>query len=396
MAPLTSAGRHPPRNFAEVFMAINRRGFLSTLWPLAFGPLSAPWRTFADAPLVASGGAFGTSFSDVARQAGLGDKVYFGGEQSWKYILETTGCGVAFFDYDNDGWLDIFVVNGSRLEGFPEGAAPTNRLYRNNRDGTFSDVTQQAGLRHSGWGQGVCAGDFDNDGFTDLFVTYWGRNVLYHNNGDGTFTDDSERAGVAGNGTRWGTGCAFVDYDRDGYLDLVVANYLVFDPKTAPLPGRGAHCQYMGLPAVNCGPGGFPTENAILYHNNRDGTFADVTEKAGFKTPDGYYGLGVLTGDFDNDGWPDIYIAADDTSSRLFHNKHDGTFEEVAVTAGCAFSNDGIPQSGMGVTTGDYDCDGWLDIFKTNFSLQVPNLYHNNQDLTFTDVSDRAGMSRQH
>jgi hypothetical protein len=246
-------------------------------------------------------------------------------------------------------------------------------------------------LVRSGWGQGVAIGDYDNDGFEDLFVTYWGHNVLYHNNGDGTFTDVTELAGLAVKQPRWGTGCAFVDYDRDGRLDLFVTNYLIFDPATAPRRESGVFCDYMGLP-VNCGPGGLPTEQSILYRNNGNGTFSDVTEKAGIKTPDGYYGLGVLTGDFDNDGWPDIYVAADATPSCLFRNNRDGTFTEVAVTAGCAYSEDGKPQAGMGVTAGDYDCDGRLDIFKTNFSHQLPNLYRNIGDASFTDLSERAGM----
>jgi hypothetical protein len=345
-----------------------------------------------DVPSGSQGKGYGVQFVDVAREAGLGHKVYFGGGTSWKYILETTGCGVAFFDYDNDGWLDIFVVNGWRLDGFPKGEEPTNHLYHNNRDGTFTDITAAAGLVHSGWGQGVCIGDYDNDGFEDLFVTYWGHNLLYHNNGNGTFTDVSEQAGVAGKQTRWGTGCAFVDYDRDGYLDLMVANYLVFDPKSAPQPGTGVFCEYMGVP-VNCGPGGLIPENCILYHNNGDGTFSDVTEKAGIKCHDPYYGLNVLTGDFNNDGWTDIYVAADATPSRLFQNNHNGTFTDVAVQAGVAYSDVGMPQSGMGLGAGDYDCDGWLDIYKTNFSQDVPNLYHNNGDGSFSDLSEQAGMS---
>jgi hypothetical protein len=376
-------------------MAVTRRNFLSSLWPAAL--LSFPQTHPLTPASVQSGvsevnSGMAVRLVDVSEQAGLRDKVYYGSEDSWRYILETTGCGIAFYDYDHDGWLDIFVVNGSRLEGFSGTEAPTNHLYRNNRDGTFTDVTKQAGLARSGWGQGVCIGDYNNDGFDDLFVTYWGENVLYRNNGDGTFTDVSQRAGILGKQTRWGTGCAFVDYDRDGYLDLVVANYLVFNPTTAPQPGTGVFCQYMGL-GVNCGPGGLPRENAILYHNSRDGSFTEVTERAGLKSSDGYYGLGVLTGDFDNDGWPDIYIAADATPSRLFRNNHSGRFIDVAVLSGCAFSAEGMPQSGMGVAAGDYDCDGWLDIYKTNFSYQLPNLYRNDGDGTFTDRAAQAGMN---
>ncbi len=331
----------------------------------------------------------GYSFSDVTRPAGLEVRNYFGGERSKRYILETTGCGVAFFDFDNDGWLDIFLPNGSRLEGFARGQEPTNHLFHNNRDGTFTDVTQKAGLVRHDWAQGVCIGDYDNDGFEDLFVTYWGHNVLYHNNGDGTFTDVSKEAGVAGAFPRWGTGCAFVDYDRDGHLDLFVSNYVVFDPRTAPDPGSNPYCIYRGM-AVNCGPHGLEAETNILYHNNGDGTFTDVSERASVTRPTRSYGLGVVVADFDNDGWPDIYVANDASPSLLFRNNHDGTFTDIAVMAGCAYDANGRKQSGMGAAAGDYDHNGWLDIFKTNFSDENTNLYRNLGEAIFTDVTHEA------
>jgi enediyne biosynthesis protein E4 len=330
------------------------------------------------------------SFVDVAKAAGITHKTIFGSEKTNRYLLETTGCGVAFFDYDNDGWPDLFFVNGWRLDGFAKGQAPTNHLYKNNRDGSFTDVTEQAGLARSGWGQGACIGDYDNDGFEDLFVTYWGKNVLYHNNGDGTFTDVSEKAGVAGTHTRWGSGCAFVDYDRDGKLDLFVANYCDGDPSTWPLPESGP-CLYKGV-LVACGPPGLVGGKNILYHNNGDGTFTDVSEKAGILKENGTYSLGVLTGDFDNDGWPDIYVANDSQPSAFYHNNHDGTFTDVGVMAGCAYSQDGKPQAGMGAAAADYDCDGWLDIFRTNFSEDTNSLYHNVGKAIFDDVTFPAGL----
>jgi enediyne biosynthesis protein E4 len=332
----------------------------------------------------------GVSFLNVARESGLNVKTIFGGEQKNKYLLETTGCGVAFYDYDNDGWLDIFLVNGSRLEGFPPGAEPTSHLFQNNRDGTFTDVTAKAGVAHSGWGQGVCIGDYNNDGWEDLFVTYYGKNVLYHNNGDGTFTDVTQKAGVAGKGTRWNTGCAFVDYDRDGHLDLFVANYIDMDLATAPAPESGP-CLYKGV-LVACGPPGLQGGKNILYHNNRDGTFADVSEAAGIFRANGTYGLGVLTADFDNDGWPDIYVANDSTASALYQNKKNGKFEDVAIEAGCALSPDGKPQAGMGLAAADYDLDGNLDIVKTNFAGDTPSLYHNLGGGNFEDATFTAGL----
>jgi hypothetical protein len=341
---------------------------------------------------ILSSSSLGFVLTDVTQKAGIRFQHYCGGDTAKKYILETTGSGVAFFDYDNDGWLDIFLINGSRQGGFPAGGAPSNRLFRNNRDGTFSDVTEKAGLLRSGWGQGVCIGDIDNDGFDDVFITYWGEDVLYHNNGDGTFTDVTRKAGVGGLPGRWSTGCAFVDYDRDGRLDLFVSHYIKFDPRTAPDPGSNPNCMFQGL-EVNCGPHGLIGESCSLYHNNGDGTFTDVSEKAGVNRPAGYYGLGVLVADFDNDGWPDIYVANDDTPAILFHNNHDGTFTDTAVLAGCAFDENGRTQSGMGVTGADYDQDGSLDIFKTNFSNQVPNLYRNGGNALFENVTVSAGLA---
>jgi hypothetical protein len=330
-------------------------------------------------------------FIDVAQKAGLTTPVVFGGENTKKYIIETTGTGVAIFDYDNDGWPDIFVVNGTTLEALPTAKVPTSHLYHNNHDGSFTDVTAKAGLTHTGWGQGVCVGDYDNDGFEDLYVTYYGKNVLYHYNGDGTFTDIGEKAHVAGSGKAWGTGCAFVDYDRDGKLDLIVANYVDYDSATALAPGERPSCMFKGVP-VMCGPRGLPWAKNILYHNLGDGTFGDVTTKAHTDRTNGHYGFSVSTIDFDDDGWPDIYVACDSTSSILYHNNQDGTFTDVAVIAGAAFNDDGREQAGMGSTVGDYDGDGKLDLFKTNFSDDTSTLYHNHGDGTFDDVTFPAGL----
>jgi hypothetical protein len=328
----------------------------------------------------------GFSFKNVAREAGLTAVTVFGGQDTNRYLLETTGCGVAFFDYDGDGRLDVFLVNGTTLEGFPKGQEPTNHLYRNKGDGTFEDVTQKAGLAQGGWGQGVCAGDYDNDGHEDLAVTYWGQNRLYHNRGDGTFEDVTARAGLLSPRTRWGTGCAFLDYDRDGRLDLFIANYIDLDLATAPTPDSGL-CRYKGI-KVACGPPGLPGGRNLLYHNRGDGTFEDVSDKAGITRGGGTYGLGVSTLDFDDDGWVDLYVADDSSPSALYRNNHDGTFTDVAVTAGCAYSQDGKPQAGMGVGIGDYDRNGTMDIFKTNFAGDTSTLYANSgrgfcEDKTF-------------
>jgi enediyne biosynthesis protein E4 len=337
---------------------------------------------------------YGVKFTNVARAAGIAHKTVYGDERKNKYLLETTGCGVAWFDYDNDGWLDLFFVNGTRLGGFPKGEEPTTHLYHNNRDGTFSDVTKQSGLARAGWGQSVCVGDYDNDGFDDLFISYYGKNVLYKNDGKGSFTDVSEKAGVAGAKTRWGSGATFVDYDKDGDLDLFVANYIDLDLKTAPTPETGP-CLYKGV-MVACGPPGLEGGKNILYRNNGDGTFTDVSDKAGILKTYGTYGLGVVVADFDNDSWPDIYVANDSSPAALYHNNKDGTFTDVGVEAGAAYSSDGKPQAGMGVGVGDYDGDGLLDIFKTNFSGDTSTLYRNlgvkSGLLNFDDVTFTAGI----
>jgi hypothetical protein len=324
-------------------------------------------------------------FRDVAAEAGLAAKFPNGGDTSKRFIVETTGSGAAFLDYDNDGLPDLFLVSG-------EGGV--SRLYHNEGRGRFRDVTAKMGLdRASGWGQGVCAGDFDNDGFTDLFVTYWGQNHLYRNVGGARFEDVTERAGLKQNRVRYNTGCAFLDYDRDGRADLFVANYLKFDPATAPKPGENPYCFYRGI-AVACGPRGLPFDRNILYHNNGDGTFSDVSEQSGVATPHENYSLGVLTGDFNGDGLTDIYVACDQTPSLLYINQGNGKFEEEAVLRGAAFDDNGRAMSGMGAAAGDYDGDGLPDIFRSNFSDERETLYRNRGGGEFDDTTIRAGLSR--
>jgi len=346
----------------------------------------------------AGASGLGFSFTNVAAPAGLTAVTVFGGRETNKYLLETTGCGAAFFDYDGDGWLDVFLVNGTTLDGFPAGQEPTNHLYRNRRDGTFEDVTRRAGLVASGWGQGACAGDYDNDGHEDLYVTYYGQSRLYRNRGDGAFQDVTAAAGMLDRGKRWGTGCAFLDYDRDGRLDLLAANYIAFrrgsfagrDVATAP-PSAAGLCPYRGVP-VACGPAGLPGGKNVLYRNRGGGTFEEVSEAAGITRAGGTYGLGVVTLDFDDDGWVDAYVANDTDPSTLYRNNRDGTFTDVAVPAGCAYSQDGKAQAGMGVAAGDYDRNGTMDVFKTNFAGETSTLYANTGEGFCEDRTFAAGV----
>jgi hypothetical protein len=337
-----------------------------------------------------SGLPWNARFVDVAEKAGLRAPVIYGGVTRKDYIVETVGCGVAFIDYDNDGWPDIFILSGTRLENPPEGAH--NRLYKNNRDGTFTDVTVQAGLKRTGWASAVCVGDYDNDGFDDLFITYWGQNALYHNNGDGTFTDVTAKAGLLSKATHWGSGCTFIDYDRDGNLDLFVAHYLEFDFESVPKPGENTNCNWKGVP-VNCGPRGLPPGFLSLYHNNGDGTFTDVGDKSGISKLKGSYAMTAVAADFDNDGWPDIYVACDSTPSFLLRNNHDGAFTNIGLESGVALNEDGMEQAGMGVGVGDYNLDGSLDIFKTHFADDTNILYRNDGKGNFQDATIGAGLA---
>src|SRR5450432_4037572 len=340
-----------------------------------------------------SGLPFNAKFVNVAGAAGLHFPVIYGDEGRADFILESMGCGAAFVDYDNDGWLDIVMLTGRRRTG-PTPAEATIRLYRNNRDGTFKDVTAQSGLGRSVWAAGITVGDYDNDGFDDLFITCWGQNILFHNNGDGTFSDVTEKAGLLHAGVRSGTGCTWIDYDRDGRLDLFVSHYVVFDPEKIPIRGKDPTCNRGGVP-VFCGPGGLPQERCRLYHNNGDGTFSDVSEKSGIIGGTPTYPLTATAADFDGDGWPDIYVACDTTPSLLFRNNRDGTFTERGMESGVALNEDGKEQGGMGLGIGDYDTDGHLDIFKTHFSSDTHVLYKNNGKGSFRDVTTPAGLREE-
>jgi hypothetical protein len=335
-----------------------------------------------------SGLPFDARFTDVAAAAGLRAPVVYGGVDRKSFIVETVGCGAAFFDFDNDGWLDVFLLGGTTFDGSRKGS---NRLYRNNRDGTFTDVTAHAGLGRTGWASAVAVGDYNNDGFEDLFVTYWGQNVLYRNNGDGTFTDVTRDAGLLRDGVHWGSGCTFIDYDRDGHLDLFVGNYLEFSLESVPKPGSNSNCDWKGVP-VNCGPRGLPMGRPKLYRNNGNGSFTDVTAHSGLGQSSGYLMTSVAA-DFDNDGWPDIYVACDSTPSLLLRNNHDGTFTDIGLESGVALNEDGNEQAGMGLGVGDYNLDGSLDVFKTHFADDTNVLYRNNGKGYFEDVTTTAGLA---
>ncbi len=372
-------------------MILTRRSFtllsLGTLAQRMFGQAQgiATRDVKAQPKPAPSGRPFNAHFTDIAKEAGLHAPVIYGGVETKKYIMEANGCGCAFIDYDNDGWVDIFLLSGTRLEGNPPEA--TNRLYRNNRDGTFTDVTEEAGLTAVGWANGVCIGDYNNDGFDDIFCTNFGQNRLYRNNGDRTFTDVTKQAGLWDPGAaRWGAGCSFLDYNRDGHLDLFVSNYIRFSFEHAPIPGEFSTCNWKGVP-VNCGPRGLPTGRHLLYRNNGDGTFTDVTKKAGIDVATESYGMTVVAADFDEDGWPDIFVACDSTPSLLFMNNHDGTFREEGITRGVALSEDGMEQAGMGVGIGDYNLDGHLDLFKTHFIGDTSGFYRNDGKGNFDEVT---------
>jgi len=369
----------------------SRRQFAALLSSLPAWAQGVATRSVSPAPRgKLSGLPFHARFTDVAAEAGLRAPVIYGGVDSKTYILETVGCGVAFFDYDNDGWLDIFVLSGQRLnEATPESH---NRLYKNNRDGTFTDVTEKAGLKHSGWASSVCVGDYNNDGFEDLFVTYWGQNHLYRNNGDGTFTDVTEKAGLLQPANLWGAGCSFVETTRNGHLDLVIANYLDFDMAHTAKPGDNANCNWKGVP-VSCGPRGLKPGRLFLFRNNGDGTFRDATKESGVGKVTGSYCMTVTTADFANTGWPDIYVACDSTPSFLLRNNKDGTFTDIGLESGAALSEDGMEQAGMGIGLGDFNLDGKLDLFKTHFADDTSVLYQNDGKANFTDVTVRSGLA---
>jgi enediyne biosynthesis protein E4 len=384
-------------------MKFPRRSFLASSAVVLGQPLlellSTPLSKWRATPLLEASSlpaeqpqASPVTFVDVAKEARLNAVNVWGGINHKNYIVEAKGSGIAFFDYDQDGWLDVYLTNGARLnEEYAPGTAPHTHLFKNNRDGTFTDVTEKSGIGRSGWQTGVCVGDYDNDGWDDIFLTFWGHNILFHNNGDGTFTDVTKPAGLYEEAVRWGSGCTWIDYDRDSFLDLFAANYIDFDIKKVPAPGETGYCQWKGVP-VMCGPRGLPAGSNILYHNNGDGTFTNVSEKSGILKPGPRYSITAVSYDFDNDGWPDIYVAVDSEPSILFQNKHDGTFEDIAVMAGCAYNEDGQEQAGMGVGMADYNCDGWFDIFKTNFSDDTSDLYRNNGDGTFTDDTFPSGV----
>ena len=341
-----------------------------------------------------SGKPWPSRLVNIAKQAGLTQPIIYGAEKNVQYLAETSSGGIALLDYDGDGWLDIFIVGGTRFEDAPPEA--TNLLYRNNHDGTFTDVTDKAGLRRTGWGQGVSVGDYNNDGRLDLFVTYWGQNALYRNNGDGTFTDVAAQAGLipkpSPDHPYWYTGATFIDYDRDGHLDLFVSTYTDYDIRKVPKPGANPNCNWKGVPTP-CGPRGLRPGRQFLYHNRGDGTFQDVSEKSGIGQARSSFGFTAVAADFDDDGWPDIYLACDSTPSLFFHNNHDGTFTEEGIERGLALNPDGMEQAGMGLAVADFNGDGILDVLKTHFADDTHGLYAGLGKGQYSEVTAKAGLA---
>lgn len=358
----------------------DRLGFLATVMCVASSTL-----VFSAGPLEEKGRAH---FVDIVDSTGIVFRHVSAPEK--KYIVESMSGGVALFDYDNDGCLDIYFTNALTVETANSPKSSKSALYHNNCDGTFTDVTDRAGVGYPGWAMGVLAADFDGDGWEDLYITCLGHNHLYHNNGDGTFTDSTAKAGV--DDARWSTGAALGDFNRDGAPDLFVANYVDFKLDDLPTFGQ-SFCRYRGLP-VQCGPRGLPGAGDSLFMNNGDGTFTDVTKKAGVSDPDGRYGLGVVWTDIDGDGWPDLYVANDAGPNFMYHNKHDGTFEEIGYTAGCAVGEDGSEQGSMGVALGDYLHTGRFGIFVSNFADEYGMLCRQDKPLLFTDVSFASGIAK--
>ncbi len=388
-----SRARNTFAEFRASFAALCALGVLGWALATASAQGTSTRNVTPEARPAASGRPWPVKFTDVAVEAGLREPVIAGGEKTKKYIIEANGTGVALVDLDGDGWLDIFLVNGSRLDSPPPGA--TNRIYRNLRNGKFADATAGAALGDPGWGNGVCAGDIDRDGLPDLYVTYWGSNRLYRNLGGLRFAEIARTAGVEGGSTggrkRWSSGCTFLDYDRDGWLDLFVTRYQEFDPATAPLPGKSSTCEWKGMP-VFCGPRGLPYGSAVLYRNKGDGTFEDVSERTGIAAAKGFYAFTAIGADLTGDGWPDLYIASDSTPSLLFRNERNGTFREIGTEAGVAFNEHGFEQGGMGVAVGDWNGDGKLDLVKTNFAGDHPNVYRGLGRGVFEDVVIPSGL----
>jgi hypothetical protein len=361
----------------------------------------------AGAWLVATSGLSGAhapapwpvTFTDIGQQAGLTTPSVYGGETKKRFIIETNGAGAALLDLDNDGWLDAIVLNGTRLkegtrenQSWPDDKRPTAHVYRNRHDGTFEDVTRGSGLDRVAWSSSICAGDVDNDGAVDLFLTAYGTNALFRNRGAFHFEDVTATRGLPTSGTRWGSGCTFIDYDNDGKLDLFVSNYLRFDLATASEPGQGVNCLWKGVP-VNCGPRGLPTDTNLLYHQQPDGTFRDVSDASGIAAVRNRYSMTAAAADFDDDGWTDIYVATDSTAAILYHNRGDGTFTDVSLPSGVAFSENGMPQAGMGLGVGDFNNDGRLDLLKTHFADDIPALYRNLGKGLFEDIATAAGLA---